>query len=131
MLVYRLGPKRARLCSNTALGDPMTEGKTVLCLSALLFALTTVIASAQRRPTYPHPPAPAQPQASARMATQTRKSSMDNLQLEREARELSDLAKSVPPDIEQVKRGLLPKDTVEKLKRIEKLSKHLRGELAP
>ncbi len=25
----------------------------------------------------------------------------------------------------------LPKDTVEKLKRIEKLAKHLRGELAP
>ena len=56
---------------------------------------------------------------------------MDNLQLEREARELSDLAKSVPLDIEQVKKGLLPKDTVEKLKRIEKLAKHLRGELAP
>jgi len=65
------------------------------------------------------------------MATQTRKPSMDNLQLEREARELSDLAKSVPLDIEQVKQGLLPKDTVEKLKRIEKLAKHLRGELAP
>ncbi len=109
----------------------MIEGKTVPCLSALFFALTTVIANAQHRPTYPHPPAPAQPQAPAHTATQTRKPNIDNLQLEREARELSDLAKSVPLDIEQVKQGLLPKDTVEKLKRIEKLAKHLRGELAP
>jgi hypothetical protein len=33
--------------------------------------------------------------------------------------------------MDQVSRGLLPKDTVEKLKRIEKLSKRLRGELNP
>jgi len=109
----------------------MYERKIILCLSALFFALTSVIASAQHRPTYPHPPSPADPQGPAHTSTQTRKQSIDNVQLDREARELSDLAKSVPLDIEQVKQGLLPKDTVEKLKRIEKLAKHLRGELAP
>jgi hypothetical protein len=30
-----------------------------------------------------------------------------------------------------VRRGMLPKDAIEKLKQIEKLSKHLRGELNP
>ena len=31
--------------------------------------------------------------------------------------------------MESVNHGILPKDAIEKLKRIEKLSKHLRGEL--
>jgi len=31
--------------------------------------------------------------------------------------------------MESVNHGILPKDTIEKLKRIEKLSKRLRGEL--
>lgn len=60
-------------------------------------------------------------------ATTTR---IDPERLQREAKELLELSQSVQPDLQQVKQGLLPKDTVEKLKRIEKLSKHLRGELA-
>jgi hypothetical protein len=55
---------------------------------------------------------------------------LDAVQLQREARELSDLAQSVPADVDSVNRGLLPKDLAEKLKRIEKLSKHLRGEIS-
>jgi hypothetical protein len=39
------------------------------------------------------------------------------------------LAGTIPADIEQVKKGLLPKDTIEKLKRIEKLARKLRGEV--
>jgi hypothetical protein len=35
------------------------------------------------------------------------------------------------PDIASLKRGLLSKDLLDKLKRIEKLSKHLRSEIAP
>ncbi|HEX4424287.1 MAG TPA: hypothetical protein VH079_02735 [Terriglobales bacterium] len=53
------------------------------------------------------------------------------IQLERDARELSELSGSIPSDINQVNHGLLPKDTIQKLKRIEKLSKHLRTALAP
>jgi hypothetical protein len=56
---------------------------------------------------------------------------IDALQLQREARELLELAQTIPVDMQHVNQGLLPKDTVEKLKRIEKLSKHLRGELHP
>ena len=50
-------------------------------------------------------------------------------ELRRDAKELAELSASVPTDIDQVNRGLLPKDVIEKLKRIEKLSKRLRNEL--
>jgi len=56
---------------------------------------------------------------------------VDPTALQREAKELLDLSHSVQPDIESLKRGLLARDLVDKLKRIEKLSKHLRGEIAP
>jgi hypothetical protein len=52
-------------------------------------------------------------------------------QLRLDAKELLDLCQSLQVDIEQVNRGMLPKDTVLKLKRIEKLSKQLRSEVAP
>jgi hypothetical protein len=55
----------------------------------------------------------------------------DPAKLQTEAAELSDLARSIPEDIEAVTKGVLPKDTLEKLKRIEKITKHLRGEIAP
>jgi hypothetical protein len=55
----------------------------------------------------------------------------DPVKLQREAQELLELSQSLQPDIESVNRGILPKDTVEKLKRLEKRAKHLRGELTP
>lgn len=55
----------------------------------------------------------------------------DPAQLQREARELLELSQSLQLDIESVNRGLHPKDTIEKLKRIQKLAKHLRGEIEP
>jgi hypothetical protein len=53
----------------------------------------------------------------------------DKTQLQHDAKELADLSASLPGDIEQVNRGVLPKDVVGKLKRIEKISRRLRGEL--
>jgi len=47
----------------------------------------------------------------------------------RDAQELVDLSASVRTDIEHANQGLLSKDVVEKLKRVENLSKHLRSEL--
>ena len=55
----------------------------------------------------------------------------DPIAVQREAEELVDTAQSLQVDIAALKQGLLPKDTIEKLKRIEKLSKHLRGTIAP
>jgi hypothetical protein len=48
-----------------------------------------------------------------------------------EAQELRGLANQLPQQIDQTTKGQLPKDLVENLKRIEKLAKHLRSEIAP
>jgi hypothetical protein len=62
-------------------------------------------------------------------APQTPQGRTDINQLQHDADELARLAQSIPPDIGSVANGALPKDILEKLKRIEKLSKHLRSEL--
>jgi len=49
--------------------------------------------------------------------------------LKHDADELATLAQSVPADIERVQSGTLPKDLLEKLKRVEKLAKKLRSQL--
>jgi hypothetical protein len=64
-------------------------------------------------------------------APEPRRRQVDSNQLQREADELSRLAQSIPTDVKSVTKGTLPKDVLDKLKRIEKLSKHLRGELVP
>jgi hypothetical protein len=52
-----------------------------------------------------------------------------NLQLQKDAKELSGLCALVSDDMDHVKQGLLSKDALEKLKRMEKLSKRVREEL--
>jgi hypothetical protein len=51
--------------------------------------------------------------------------------LRQDADELARIAQTIPPDVDNIQRGLLPKDTIEKLKHIEKLSKQLRSLLNP
>ena len=50
--------------------------------------------------------------------------------LEQEAKELAKLSAAVPPQINQVNQGQIPKDLADQLKRIEKLAKHLRSEIS-
>ncbi len=59
------------------------------------------------------------------------KARMNNAQLQKDAKELSDLCAAVPAQLEDLKKGLLAKDLADKLKRLEKLSKHVREELTP
>ena len=54
---------------------------------------------------------------------------VDALELRREANQVLELSKSIQSDFESVSRRLLPKDTLENLKKIEKLSKHLRNQI--
>jgi hypothetical protein len=56
---------------------------------------------------------------------------IDAAKIRTEAEELAKVAATIPGDIDQVTQGKLPKDLNDKLKRIEKLSKNLRGEIAP
>jgi hypothetical protein len=53
--------------------------------------------------------------------------SADSARLKQTAEELANLAQSVPPDVDQTTKGILPKDLEQKLKRIEKLAKQLRS----
>ena len=56
---------------------------------------------------------------------------LDYAKVQHEAAELSKIAQTIPSDVDQIAQGAFPKDVIEKLKQIEKLSKHLRSELNP
>jgi hypothetical protein len=53
-----------------------------------------------------------------------------HVQLQKDAKELAGLCVSVSDDMGHVTQGMLSKDALEKLKRMEKLSKRVRDELA-
>jgi hypothetical protein len=55
---------------------------------------------------------------------------IDPVKLRQNADELATLAQSVPTEVDQTTRGVLPKDLTEKLKRIEKLAKQLRSQIS-
>lgn len=57
------------------------------------------------------------------------RSSSDSDNLRVEADELARLAATIPTEIQKANRGLLSKDLLQKLKQIEKMSKHLRSTL--
>ena len=53
-----------------------------------------------------------------------------NIQFQKDVEELRELCSTVPGDMDGVKQGLLPKDLLDKLKRIERLSKRVREQLS-
>jgi hypothetical protein len=58
-------------------------------------------------------------------------SSMDFAKVKSDADELVILSQSIHSGVDNVGKGMLPKDLIDKLKQMEKLSKRLRNELAP
>jgi len=60
----------------------------------------------------------------------TQRRRLDLAKFRQDADELVRIAQTIPSDVASIQRGLLPKDMVEKLKQIEKLSKHLRNQLS-
>ncbi len=64
-------------------------------------------------------------------APETLSRRIDLAQLQREADDLARTAQTIPSDVASVRKGMMPKDVIEKLKQIEKLSKRLRTELNP
>jgi hypothetical protein len=101
-------------------------------IAPLLLLLASVEASGQHRPTYPHPPQAADTATVENVHPQSsRRAHLDPAELQQEVQELSRLAQDLTQDIDAVNRGILPKDAVSKLKRVEKLAKRLRKEIAP
>jgi hypothetical protein len=64
-------------------------------------------------------------------SSKPRQQPLDPVKLKQEADELAKLSAGIPPQIELVTRGQLPKELNDQLKRIETLAKHLRGEVSP
>lgn len=62
---------------------------------------------------------------------ETRSKEFNVVRVKQEAEELRTLANGLPDQIQQVTNNQLPKDLSDNLKRIEKLAKHLRNEIAP
>jgi hypothetical protein len=101
----------------------------IVCLGILFCTPATV---AQR------PGAPSLDQAAQAEAKSQRdmpppmnqRATIDPAKLKRDADELATLAQSVPPEVDQTTKGVLPKDLSEKLKRIEKLAKQLRSQIS-
>jgi hypothetical protein len=101
-----------------------------LFLVLIVLALSIRPASPQTRSTFPTPPeGQNHDMVEKPPATTTRH--LDFEKLQNEADELARTAQTIPADVASVRKGMLPKDAVEKLKQIEKLSKRLRSELAP
>jgi hypothetical protein len=55
---------------------------------------------------------------------------VDVIQLKNEAKELTNLSNALPAQMEQIANGRLPKELIDNLKKIEKLAKHIRGEIS-
>jgi len=99
---------------------------------AILSALAVFAPSAITQTGSHHFPSPPEPldQQSAKEGAPTLKRHVDFNQIQQEADELARTAQTIPPDVASIRKGMLPKDTIEKLKQIEKLSKRLRTELS-
>ncbi|HEX3818784.1 MAG TPA: hypothetical protein VHW45_00540 [Candidatus Sulfotelmatobacter sp.] len=111
----------------------------VIRLSAfsIAFLLCVLPAHAQMKNVYipgiPPPPPSMDPEhgKAAPEGTKLPQHHLDLVKLQQEAEDLARTAQTIPADVAGVRQGTLPKDTIEKLKRIEKLSKRLRSELNP
>ena len=83
-------------------------------------------------PGVPPPPASMDPDHGKTSAGQAKlQRRIDPVKLQQDADNLALTAQSIPSDVANIRRGTLPKDTIQKLKEIEKLSKQLRSELNP
>jgi len=98
-----------------------------LVRGVFLLAALSAISRAQHG-NWPSPPQAAD-KSSASMISNSPKPAVARVDYEREAKEILELSQSLQSDVQRVNQGILPKETIERLKRIEKLSKHLRSEL--
>ena len=104
--------------------------------SVLLFSGLALAQSSSPPPGYAVPPGYREAERQAQELDKETAPRMDRaqrpnlVQMQRDARELATLARSIPPDIDLTAKGLLAKDLASRLKKIEKLAKQLRGEIS-
>lgn len=103
----------------------------VLSSLPAVLGLSLVMAVAQTAHHMPTPPEPLDPQSQQSQQPQTPTRHIDFVQVQKEADDLARMSQTIPADVASARKGMLPKDVIEKLKQIERLSKRLRAELNP
>ena len=103
---------------------------------AMILLVCVLPAAAQMKDVYipgvPPPPPPMDPEHGKTTPDEPKlQRHIDPAKLQQDADDLARTAQTIPSDVANVRRGTLPKDTIQKLKEIEKLSKRLRSELQP
>jgi hypothetical protein len=97
---------------------------------AVLFCAAAL--GAQQQPRMSPPPPPLDPEKATRAPEeQNVRRRIDPVELQRQADDLARTAQTIPSDVASIRKGMLPKDVIEKLKQIEKLSKRMRAALNP
>jgi len=76
-----------------------------------------------------NPGYPAEIQAQKHVSPEEMRQRLAGAELQKDAKELSELCAVLPKDMDAVKQGMVPKDTIDRLKRMEKLSKRVREQL--
>jgi hypothetical protein len=104
--------------------------KSTLPSLLVVLGLWATLATPQTPHHYPTPPEALDPQAEPKESPALSRR-LDLAQLQQEADDLARTAQTIPADFASVRKGMMPKDVIQKLKQIEKMSKHLRGALAP
>ena len=101
----------------------------------LLYAVVVVCllsaTALPQRPTYPKAPQPMDTDSQSQPPPTSLPRRVDLRQLQKDADDLARTAQTIPSDVASVRKGMLPKDIIQKLKQIEKLSKHMRSQLNP
>jgi hypothetical protein len=104
---------------------------SILIFSAMLtlfLSLFVSFALPQATHHYPTPPQTMDPESKDRPEpSPTLRANLS--QMQRDADDLARTAQTIPSDVANIRKGMLPKDVIEKLKQIEKLSKRLRTQL--
>jgi hypothetical protein len=98
--------------------------RSFFCLVLGVLVVASLLQSQNVNPNYP-----VELQAQKHPSPDDIRARVNNLELQKNAKELSELCASVPSDMDGVKQGLLSKDLLEKLKHVEKLSKRVREQL--
>ena len=117
----------------TLLSIPAFYLRFAVTSSLLLFVLSTPAHPQRPTPNAPPPLSTEPPTSGSQSVTSpaTVRRHIDLAKLQADADEMSNLAQTIPADLTSLRHNMLPKDVLQKLKRIEKLSKHLRRELTP
>lgn len=102
---------------------------TFLLIPCLLFLLSPE--APQHRLNISPPPSMEKSDSTRADTSPTMQRQIDLMELQREADDLARTAQTIPLDMASVRKGTLPKDFIQKLKQIEKLSKHLRSQVSP